>query len=68
VGEVKIDTKSKTDEVFIDGAFAGTTKDTKTFHLRQGSYSIEVRNAGQTELSEQVFVAAGKTLHLQPAL
>src|SRR5580704_15852700 len=51
-GEVKIDTKSKADEVFINGAFAGVTKDMKTFHLRQGTYDIEVRNAGQSELKE----------------
>jgi PEGA domain len=67
-GQVKIDTKSKVDEVYINGAFAGTTKDTKTFHLRPGDYNIEVRNAGQSEINEKVFVAAGKTIHLQPAL
>jgi hypothetical protein len=68
LGEVKIDTKSKDSEVFIDGAFAGATKDTKTFHLRPGTYTIEVRHAGQPELTEKVFVAAGQTLHLHPAL
>jgi len=67
-GEVKIDTKSKVDEVYINGAFAGTTKDMKTFHLRPGDYNIEVRNAGTSELNEKVYVAAGKTIHLQPAL
>lgn len=67
-GEVKIDTKSKVDEVFIDGAFAGTTKDMKTFQLRQGTYNIEVRHEGQTAINAKVFVAAGKTIHLQPAL
>jgi hypothetical protein len=67
-GEVKIDTKSKIDEVFIDGAFAGTTKDMKTIHLRQGTYNIEVRHDGQYTINEKVFVAAGKTVRLQPAL
>jgi hypothetical protein len=67
-GEVKIDTKSKVDQVFINGAFAGTTKDMKTFHLRPGDYTIEVRNGGTSELNEKVYVAAGKTIHLQPAL
>ncbi len=66
MGEVKIDTKMKDDEVFINGAFAGMTKDSKTFHLRSGTYNIEVRHAGQTEVNEKVFVAAGKTLHLHP--
>jgi len=67
-GEIKIDTKAKDDEVFINGAFAGITKDMKTFHLRQGTYDIEVRHAGQTEVNERVFVAAGKTLHLHPVM
>ena len=66
-GEVKIDTKLKDAEVFVNGAFAGTTKDAKTLHLRPGTYTIEVRYAGAPELSQQVFVAAGKTLHLHPA-
>jgi hypothetical protein len=68
LGEIKIDTKSKEDEVFIDGAFAGSTKDSKSFHLRPGTYTVEVRHAGQPQLSEKIFVAAGKTLHLHPAI
>ncbi len=68
LGEIKIDTKVKDAEVFINGAFAGTTKDAKTLHLRPGSYTIEVRYGGQPALNQQVFVVAGKTLHLQPAV
>ena len=68
LGEVKIDTKSKDAQVFVNGAFAGTTKDAKTMHLAPGSYNIEVRHAGEPVLSQQVFVAAGKTLHLHPAV
>jgi hypothetical protein len=68
LGEVKIDTKSKDGQVFINGAFAGTTKDAKTMHLVQGTYTIEVRQAGEPALNQQVFVAAGKTIHLHPAL
>lgn len=67
-GEVKIDTKSKDGEVFINGAFAGTTKDAKSLHLRPGSYTIEVRHNGNAALTEQVYVVAGKTLHLHPEL
>jgi hypothetical protein len=68
LGEVKIDTKSKTAEVFVNGAFAGTTKDAKTMHLLQGTYTIEVRQAGEPALNQQVFVAAGKTVHLHPTV
>jgi hypothetical protein len=67
LGEVKIDTKLKDAQVFINGAFAGTTKDAKTLRLRPGTYNIEVRYAGEQTLNQQVFVSAGKTLHLRPS-
>jgi hypothetical protein len=68
MGEVKIETKAKDAQVFINGAFAGTTKDAKTLHLRPGAYDIEVRFPGAPPvLSEHIFVSAGKTLHLHPA-
>jgi ABC-type glycerol-3-phosphate transport system substrate-binding protein len=67
-GEVKLDTKVKDAQVFINGAYAGTTKDNKTMHLRPGSYNIEIRENGQTPFAQQVFVASGKTLHLHPEL
>lgn len=67
-GEVKIETKVRDAEVFINGAFAGTTKDVRTMHLRPGSYTIEVKHAGQPGFSERVYVVAGKTLHLNPGL
>ena len=67
-GEIKIDTKVKDAEVWINGAFAGTVKDAHTLHLRPGSYNVEVRHDGQDVLSEQVLVTAGKTTHLHPAM
>ncbi|HEY1754124.1 MAG TPA: PEGA domain-containing protein [Bryobacteraceae bacterium] len=67
-GEVKLDTKVKDAQVFINGSYAGTTKENKTMHLRPGNYNIEIREGGQTPFSEQVYVAAGKTIHLQPEL
>jgi len=67
-GEVKIDTKVKDAEVFVNGAFAGSTRDSKTVRLAPGTYDIEVRQGGQDALKERVFVSAGKTLHLHPAI
>lgn len=67
-GEIKVDTKVKDAQVFINGAYAGTTHENKTMHLRQGSYRIEIREGGQTHFSQQVYVAVGKTLHLHPEL
>ena len=67
-GEIKIDTKVKDAQVFINGAFAGNTHDSKTMHLRPGSYDVEIREGGQTRFSERVYVAAGHTVHLHPEL
>ena len=67
-GEVKLDTKVKDAQVFIDGAYAGTTHQNKSMHLRPGSYNIEIREDGHTQYAEKVYVVAGKTLHLHPVL
>jgi hypothetical protein len=67
-GEVKLDTKVKDAQVFINGSYAGTTKEDKTMHLRPGSYNIQIREGERTAFSQQVYVAAGKTLHLHPEL
>ena len=67
-GEVKLDTKVKDAQVFINGAYAGTTHQNKSMYLRPGSYKIEIREAGHTQYSERVYVVAGKTLHLHPEL
>jgi hypothetical protein len=67
-GEVKLDTKVKDAQVFINGAFAGSTHDNKTMHLRPGSYNIEIREAGRTQYAERVYVVQGKTIHLHPEL
>ncbi|MGO9258260.1 MAG: PEGA domain-containing protein [Bryobacteraceae bacterium] len=67
-GEVKLDTKVKDAQVFINGAFAGTTHDNRTMHLRPGNYNIEIRENGQVPFAQKIYVAAGKTLHLHPEL
>ena len=67
-GAVKFDTDVKDAEVYIDGAYAGTVKKLKTVNLRPGSYDIEVRSPGRTQFDKKVYVAAGKTLRLNPDL
>ena len=37
-------------------------------NLKPGSYDIEVRAPGRTQFEKKVYVAAGKTLHLNPEL
>ena len=67
-GQVKLDTKVKDAQVFINGAYAGTTHENKSMYLRPGTYTIEIREGGRTPYAERVYVVAGKTLHLHPEL
>ena len=52
--------------VFVDGGYAGTVGKLKSLHLRPGTYSIELRGASATPYTERVYVAAGKTVRLNP--
>ena len=54
--------------MFINGAFAGTTHENKTMHLRPGEYNLEIRENGTTPFAQKIFVARGQTLHLHPEL
>jgi hypothetical protein len=67
-GEVKLETKVKDAEVFINGSFAGTTHQNKNMRLRPGTYSLEIREGGQTHFAQKIYVVAGKTLKLYPEL
>jgi hypothetical protein len=68
LGEVKLDTKVGDAQVYINGAYSGTTHENKTMRLRPGTYNIEIRERGQTPFSQKILVVAGKTMHLHPAL
>jgi len=67
-GEVKLDTKVKDAQVFINGAYAGTTHENKSMYLRPGSYNVEIKEAGVSRYAEKIYVVAGKTMHLHPEL
>jgi len=68
IGEVKLETKVRDAQVFINGAYSGTTHENKTMRLRPGTYNIEIREGNQTPFSQKIFVVAGKTMHLHPTL
>jgi hypothetical protein len=65
-GQVKLDTKVKDAQVFVDGAYAGTAGKLKTMRLRPGTYTIELRAPGQAQFTEKIYVVAGKTVHVEP--
>jgi hypothetical protein len=64
-GKVKIETKMKDAGVYVDGGYAGTVGQLKTFPLRPGTHNIELRDpSGQTIFQEKIDVLAGKTTKL----
>ncbi len=65
-GTVKLPTRSKTAQVFIDGAYAGSAAKIKDMHLEPGAYEIEVREGDRIEASRRVYVLSGKTVQLKP--
>ena len=65
-GEVKLDTKVKDAQVFINGSYAGTAGKLKTMWLRPNSYDLEIRAPSGVQYSERIYVVAGKTLHVHP--
>ncbi len=67
-GKLKIDTKQKDAEVYIDGAFAGMAKDMKSTWLKAGTYNLELRAPGGERYARQIYVVSGKTIHVRPEL
>ena len=67
-GEVKLDTKLKDAEVFVNGNYAGTVRELKSMTMRPGDYSIEIRDEGRTTFQQDIHVIAGKTMKLHPDL
>lgn len=64
-GKVKIETKMKDASVYVDGGYAGTVGQLKTFPLRPGTHNLELRDpSGQTIFQEKIDVIAGKTTRL----
>jgi hypothetical protein len=68
VGSVKIDAHMKDAAVFVDGGYAGTVRQLKTFHLRAGAHDLELRGPdGHPFYQERITVVAGKTLKISPS-
>jgi hypothetical protein len=67
-GEVKLETDVKDVEVFINGAYAGSTGKLKSMRLKPDVYTLEIRAPGRQTYAEKIYVVAGKTLRLRPDL
>jgi hypothetical protein len=66
-GKVKVETKAKNDQVYVDGGYAGTVKQLGSFPLKAGTHNIQVKSPdGTTSLyQEEVSVVAGKTVDIR---
>jgi hypothetical protein len=68
-GKVKVETKAKDSQVYVDGAYAGTVKQLGSFPLKTGEHDIELRMpSGQTYYQNKVEVIAGRTTEIKPVM
>lgn len=67
LGEVKLETRSKAAEVYVNGGYAGVAGKLKTIWLEPGAYDLEVRG-DDGAYSKRIYVLSGKTLRLEARL
>ena len=67
-GEVKLDTKVKDADVFVDGAYAGKSGKLKSMWLQPGAHDLDVRAPNGERFAQRIYVLTGKTIHIRPAL
>jgi hypothetical protein len=65
-GEVRLDTKVRDAEVFINGSLAGTSGHLKTMYMRAGAYDVQIREPGRAPFEQKIYVVAGKVIKLHP--
>jgi hypothetical protein len=63
-GKIKIKDHDKSDQVYINGAYAGTVDNLKDFRLDPGSYSVQIRDNGKVLLNRDIYVVTGKTVEI----
>jgi hypothetical protein len=63
-GKIKIKDSKKSDEVYINGSYAGTVDRMKNISLNPGSYTLMVRRQGKELFNQSVYVVVGKTVEI----
>jgi hypothetical protein len=63
-GWVKIKDNNKTDEVLVNGAYAGTVAKMKTMKLSPGNYTIQILREGKDLFNRRIYVVVGKTVEI----
>lgn len=67
-GEIRLSSSVKGAQVYIDGAYAGTTDKLKNFWLSPGAYDVSVSAAGRQTYKERIYVLSGKSVKLKATL
>jgi len=65
-GTVKFESVANTDEIYINGSYAGLVKNLRSIHLSPGTYRVTVKDNGKQILDREVYVMRGKTIKLEP--
>jgi hypothetical protein len=63
-GKIKIRDYFEYDQVYINGAYAGTAKKRHEIKLEPGRYRIEVRRRGKELVNREVYVLTQKTVEI----
>lgn len=63
-GKIKIRDENEFDQVYINGAYAGTVGKRKTIRLEPGRYNIEVRRQEKELVKREVYVLTQKTVEI----
>ena len=65
-GKIKVETKVKATQVYVDAGYAGTVGQLGSFPLSAGTHDVELRSPdGQTVYHQQINVIAGKTADIR---
>ncbi len=67
-GEVKLSTRAKGAQVYLDGAYAGPADKLKNMWLDPGAYNLSVSAPGQQKFEQRIYVISGKTLKIRAQL
>jgi len=63
-GELKLNGAPKNASVYVNGGYAGTADQLKSFWLDPGVYDLAVSVPGGRRYEQRVYVLTGKTLHI----
>ena len=64
MGQLKIKDSIKSDQVYINDAYAGTVDKLKNMKLNPGHYSVRITQQGKDLLSQNIYVVPGKTVEI----